>query len=244
MRSLFPVAVTLGFITAAPMASAQALRVGIERAFGFAYASNTAATTSTVGTVMVTREVNSSNVTLNLFGAGFSSGVVGESILAGGTQPPRLAVDYELTNRLTIGAAAYFTWGSYAVEGSTTKTTQTGFGIAPRVGYAFAMGDRFSFWPRAGVSFGYVSASQSSASALGTASTSYLSLTLNVEPTLVYMPATHFGITATLFGDIPLVGNVTTTVATVVGGVTTERTTENTYKQLVLGLQFGLMGRF
>lgn len=243
MRSLSSVFFVAGLVAFAPTASAQALRVGIERAFGFAYASNTASSSTTVGATTVTRETNSTTTTLNLFGAGFTSASSGAALVYG-PPPPRLAVDYELANHLTVGAAAYFSWASYAVEGLTSSVSSTGFGLAPRVGFALALGDRFAFWPRAGLSFGYASTTPENPSSGRTTTSSYLTLTLNVEPTLVYMPAAHFGFTAMVFGDIPLVGNVTTRTVVTTGATTVETTLESTYKQVVFGLQFGIMGRF
>lgn len=243
MRTSVSLSLAACLVAAAPAASAQTLRVSVERAFGFSYASNTASSSVAALGVTVTRESSSSQTTFNLFGAGFSSAGVAAASLALSTTPPRFAVDYELSNRLTVGAAAYFAWTSYAAEGSSTNPSAVGFGLAPRVGIALNLGDRVSFWPRAGLSFGYTSASPLSVGATSS-STSYLSLSLNLEPTLVYMPAPHFGVTATVFGDIPLVGNVTSKSTTTVGATTVETTTESTFKQLVFGLQFGVLGRF
>ena len=58
----------------------------------------------------------------------------------------------------------------------------------------------------------------------------------------MYLLATHFGLTAGVVVDVPLVGNVaTTTTAT---GSGTETTRESTVTQLYFGVQFGVMGRF
>lgn len=243
MRSFMSLSITACLVAAAPAASAQNLRVSVERAFGFSYASNTASVSTMALGATVTRESTSSQTSFNLFGAGFSSGAVAATSLALAPTPPRFAVDYELSNKLTVGAAAYFAWTSYAAEGSSANLSAVGFGLAPRVGLTLNLGDRVSFWPRAGLTFGYTSASPLSVGATST-SASYLTLSLNLEPTLVYMPATHFGVTAMVFGDIPLVGNVTSKSTTTVGATTTETTTESTFKQLVFGLQFGVLGRF
>lgn len=71
------------------------------------------------------------------------SGVDGSST----TFTLRPGVDYFLINRLSLGAFLGIDYQS--VPGGSTTT----FGIGPRVGYDIPFSDRFSIWPKAGLSF-------------------------------------------------------------------------------------------
>jgi hypothetical protein len=59
----------------------------------------------------------------------------------------RPAVDYFVIDHLSIGA---FTGVDYAKASGESKTT---YGIGPRVGYDIPFTERFSLWPKAGLSF-------------------------------------------------------------------------------------------
>ena len=241
------VAVTLALVSFATGASAQSgghVRVSVERAFGFAYNSITSSSVTTTGTVTVTRESSSTVTSLNLFGAGFSS-VAPESGLVFGGQVPRFAIDYELSSHLTFGAAAFVSWNSIATAGGS-ELSGFGFGLAPRVGYTLGLTDRLSFWPRAGVTLAYMSASPDSSpgTVSVTSKVTYVPLWVNVEPMLVYTVDPHFSFTLGLVLDLPLLGAVTSTTRTTVGSLSTERTSESSVTQLIVAAQIGVMGRF
>lgn len=242
----------LAALTLAPEALAQVaspLRVSVERAFGVGYSSFTSSSTTMVGATTVTRETTVTGVGVSVFSQGYNS----VSFLSAlGTlvpvhQPARFAVDYELASHLTIGASALLSFGSFT-DADGDGASAFGFGLAPRIGYSLALGDRVSLWPRVGATFSYSSASpiRGSRPALtSTTTSSYTALSLNLEPTLVYMPVTHFGFTAGVVVDVPLVGNVASTTTTTTGsGVVTETTRDSTVTQLYFGLQVGVMGRF
>lgn len=241
----------LAALTLAPEALAQTanpLRLSVERAFGVGYSSFTSSSSSTVGGTTVTRESTTTGVGLSLFGQGFNSLSPASALgaLVPIHQPTRLALDYELGSHLTLGASAFFSYGS-ATDADGDGASAFGFGIAPRIGYSLAFSDRVSLWPRVGVTFAYSSSSPiraSSTPATSSSTTSYTSLTLNLEPTFVYLLATHFGLTAGVVVDVPLVGTATTTSTVTTGGTTTETTRDSTVTQLYFGLQFGVMGRF
>jgi hypothetical protein len=59
----------------------------------------------------------------------------------------RPAVDYFMIDHLSLGAFAGVEYSS-STGGSTTT-----FGIGPRVGYDIPFSERFSLWPKAGLSF-------------------------------------------------------------------------------------------
>lgn len=59
----------------------------------------------------------------------------------------RPAVDYFVIDHLSVGA---FTGVSYEKAAGASSTT---YGIGPRVGYSIPFTERFSVWPKAGLSF-------------------------------------------------------------------------------------------
>lgn len=76
---------------------------------------------------------------------------------------PRLAFDWLPVQNLTLGGAAWLYADLLAINSSggtsTDQAKLTYWGVAPRVGYIIAMGDKVSFWPRAGVEYNNVSSS-------------------------------------------------------------------------------------
>ncbi len=80
-------------------------------------------------------------------GATFSHTSVSGSNAASTSLVLRPGVDYFLIKRLSLGAFV-------GVEHQATEiTSNTTFGIGPRVGYDIAFSDRFSIWPRIGFSY-------------------------------------------------------------------------------------------
>ena len=242
------VALGAALLAVAPAASAQSgghLRVGVERAFGFTYNALTISSESTTGSVTTTREQALTWTTFNLFGSGFSGVNVGTTGVITSALVPRLAVDYELANHVTLGAAAFFSYNSLSDDGGAGLTS-VGVGLAPRVGYSLGLSERVAFWPRAGFTLAYTSTSPQSGSATvtTTSSSSYFPVWINLEPTLVFAVDPHVLFTLGLVCDIPVAGAVTTKSRSTVGGVTVERTAENSLTQLIVAAQFGLTARF
>lgn len=212
------------------------LRVSVERAFGLSHN----IVTSTVDAVpgVNFRESRTYHwTTFNLFGASFApADPTGVGTLPM-SQVPRIAVDYEFANRLTVGAAAFFSVSSVSTEGRRDVTT-VGVGLAPRVGYSLPISDRLAFWPRAGVTASYVSTS----GGLSGASVSYLPVWVNVEPTLVFAVDPRFQLTLGLVCDVPLIAPATTHLdAPRPDGADTM---DNELEQLIIAAQLGVMGRF
>ncbi len=240
-------ALALAAFALAPEALAQSMpwRLSVDRLFAAGYGSVTVSSSATVGGVTTTREASVSGTGLSLFGREFNGllAISALGVLVPVHPAPRLALDHEFANHLTVGAAAFASWGSATGEDGD-GTSVVGFGLAPRVGYALQMGSRLTFWPRVGLSFAYTASSPVRTSSVSTSTTSYTTLSLNIEPTLVFLLGSQFGLTATFVGDVPLVGALTTTRTTTVGGTRTETTTESSVTQLYLGLQFGVTGRF
>lgn len=240
-------AVALGLVAAAPEAAAQTggWRLSVERVAGFAYSSLTSSSTTTAGGVTVTTSRSTAWSSLNLLGS-IPYGAGGVGALPGGL-PTRLALDYELASHLTVGLAAFLVWNSFNVEGDEDGLATFGFGIAPRVGYSIRLGDRLHFWPRAGVTFSRVGSSPDDRVSGGTTTSTTIAYTafwVNLEPTLVYEPVDHFGLTLAVVGDIPLTGDSTTTRVVTSGGNRVETTISSDQRLLTVGLQFGVQGRF
>ncbi len=80
---------------------------------------------------------------------------------------PRVAVDYFVTNGLSLGAGLMY-WSnapSHEINGQTTSDPTTHeFLIQPRIGYALVLDDTFAIWPRAGFQYAHASVGSYSAS--------------------------------------------------------------------------------
>jgi len=243
--SRLALALALALAPAAAAAQTHPVRLSVERAFGAGYSEFTASSSTTVAGATITRESTASSFGLSFFGQSYNAAATTRNPLPL-HQPPRLAVDLELASHLTVGASVFFAYGKFT-EQDGDGASSTAFGLAPRVGYWLGLGDRLALWPRVGVSFANAASSPiraGSSAVTTTSTTSYTTLSLNLEPTAAFMLASQFGITAGVAIDVPLVGDVTTTTTVVSGSARTETTVETTAKQLYVGLQFGVMGRF
>jgi hypothetical protein len=134
---------------------------------------------------------------------------------------PRVGLDYTIVPRVTLGGdlVAFFTVGGsrttdttvngMTVSSSTDSPSTTIFGVAPRGGYIIPLNDILSLWLRGGFSF-YTSSTKSTSNIgplTGTTTEGVNQFALDLEPQLVINPIPHFGFTAGLTGDIPLVGH-------------------------------------
>ncbi len=135
---------------------------------------------------------------------------------------PRVAGDFTIIPRLTIGAAIAFGFGlggtdkNESVQGgqvitrSTDSPRATAIGLVPRVGYILPLGDILAFWPRLGFGFYSVSAKQDTIDNNG-AVTQTTSLTdtlfsLDLDPQLAIVPTEHFFFHVGPIINIPLSG--------------------------------------
>ncbi len=246
MTKHLSLALALALTTFAPFASAQSgrTRVSIERAFGITSNAVTQSVTSTVGSTTVTTESNTSWMSVNLFGAGYSSVGPGNLGLFPAAQVPRFAVDVEFDSHVTVGASAFISWNKVTDDASGSGTSVFGFGLAPRVGYVIPLTRTLTFWPRVGATLSYVSASPTSSSATTRVESTYVPVWINLEPTLAFALDSHVSLTLGLLGDLPIAGSATTTRTVTVGSTTSTTTTESTVSQLLISAQFGLMGQF
>lgn len=132
---------------------------------------------------------------------------------------PRVGFDYTILPNVTIGGdiGLFFTTGNSSSQetdntngSSVTTSVDNGglfvFGIAPRAGYILRLNDMFAFWLRGGLSF-YTETASTAKRADGSYSHDNTDqFALDLEPQFVFTPVQHFGLTATLDGDIPLAG--------------------------------------
>jgi hypothetical protein len=147
---------------------------------------------------------------------------------------PRLAFDWLPIQNLTLGGAAWLYADLLATDKSGSTTTNepklTYWGIAPRVGYIIPMGDKLSFWPRAGIEYNSVSSSDGSLTVTAFA--------VDLEAMLVISPWNHFGFTIGPTADIPITGKQTVTS----GSGTSSSQVDSSMLQI--GLSAGMLGHF
>lgn len=186
----------------------------------------------------VTRTVNGNSVTQSQSGSSMAL-LWGqeETVLEGGgrlTDPhtvPRLAIDFTVIDRLTLGGTlvlAFGLGGSTEVKaGNTTSSTDspttTVFGIAPRVGYIIPVGEVLAIWPRGGFSFYSQSTKSKDTQNNNTVTTSVSGsqFSLDLDPVLAIVPIPHLFFTVGPLVNIPLTGTFKTTVEN--GANTVER---------------------
>jgi hypothetical protein len=159
---------------------------------------------------------------------------------------PRISFDWVPVRNLTIGGS---TWlytdlqASDAITPPNKATTSTDaqkityWGIAPRLGYIIPLGDKVYLWPRAGVEYHHVSASN-----VGDGSGSVTQLAFEAEAMVVISPWNHFGFTVGPTFDAPLTGEQTTTSAPTAAGATTSTRVDSAMWQV--GVSAGLLGHF
>jgi hypothetical protein len=161
---------------------------------------------------------------------------------------PRLAVDFAVASRFTVGGALGFATGSSSVSSTSGSTTTevdnpdtTSFLVAPRVGFAMSLGNVLGLWLRGGIT--YFRSTTESETVLLNQVTSFRAITsgvsFNAEPTLAIMVAPGFGFTLGVVVDLPLTGEQRGETRR--AGTTT--TTEVDFMIRNLGVMVGLLGR-
>jgi hypothetical protein len=161
---------------------------------------------------------------------------------------PRIAFDYTIVRRFTLGGSFAFAFGlsssreddfgnnnSRKSDGPTSSIV----GFAPRVGYILPLGHVFSFWPRAG--FAVYSVSTKTPQVNGPNVTSRTDsdtvFSVDLDPQFVWTPVQHFFINFGPLLNIPLSGSRSTEDA---GG----GSTKTDLSVFHLGLSAGLGGWF
>ncbi len=137
---------------------------------------------------------------------------------------PRVAADFTIIDRLTLGGSvvvAFGLGGSHNVDTtpqngpktstSTDAASRTIFGFGPRVGYILPLGDILAFWPRGGVSFYSVRERQvvndNNPNNNTTVTNTDSILSLDLDPQLVIVPIPHFFFHVGPLINIPLSGS-------------------------------------
>ena len=152
---------------------------------------------------------------------------------------PRVGFDWLPIQNLTLGGATWLYMDLQATDtpsGGSSKDQPklTYWGIAPRVGYIVPMGDKASFWPRAGVEYHSVTSSDGSVAVNQFA--------VEVEAMLVISPWNHFGFTVGPTADIPISGKRTIAVPGTGGAAATSTSVDSAMLQV--GLSAGMLGHF
>lgn len=164
---------------------------------------------------------------------------------------PRVAFDFTIIQRLTLGGAVAFAFGlggrrETQLGNNNTRRidtpTRTIFGFAPRVGYVLPFAHNFAFWPRVGFAFYSVSGKEKgdNAGATVTTTTTDTVWSIDVDPQLVWTPIPHFFFHAGPVMNIPLTGS--NSVETDQGA--SSNTQSNDLSVFHLGLSAGLGGWF
>jgi len=127
------------------------IAVSAERLFGFTYDSARV----TVNGQDTTGSVTHFSLLSSPVAVGGSGGNVG---VWAGFNSPRVAGDYFVIDRLSVGAAlGYAHWSATLTTpgpaGNETTTSGDSFTFAPRVGYLLTFNDKIGFWPRGGLTY-------------------------------------------------------------------------------------------
>jgi hypothetical protein len=158
---------------------------------------------------------------------------------------PRLAFDYTIIDRLTLGGSIAFAVtpgaGVDSKDGagrtvSTDAATTTYFSIAPRVGYILPLSEMFAFWPRGGLSFHTLSTKAPDQNT--TRTDSFNQWAINLEAMFALVPVQNFFFLAGPVIDIPLTGTTKSEVTR--NGATVSQS--NDFSSFHTGLSVGLGG--
>jgi len=116
---------------------------------------------------------------------------------------PRVAFDFTIIDRLTLGAAIAFGFGLGGSRENerrdlppveTDAPTATALGIAPRVGYILGFSDLFGLWLRGGFGIYSVSAQTETVenNGLRKVSLTDTQFSIDLDPQFVLVPVEHF----------------------------------------------------
>lgn len=128
---------------------------------------------------------------------------------------PRLGFDVVVVDHVTVGGSVGFVTGSSSVEtnvngqsSSQDGPKSTTLAFAPRGGYLFQW-DNLGLWLRGGFTY-WSTASEGQASSAGGASgkSTTTGFAIDLEPTFLWSPVTHFAFTAGVVLDVPISGSV------------------------------------
>jgi hypothetical protein len=177
-----------------------------------------------------------------------------ESFMVNPHTMPRVAFDFTIIPRLTLGAAIAFGFGlggstrdesvspgNVVVARESDAPTATVVGLAPRVGYIIPLTSLIAFWPRAGFAFYSVSLDRDvieDNAVVGSSSATDTHFSLDLDPQFVFVPVEHFFFHVGPLANIPLSG--TRSVETT-EGPRTDRTS-NDISLFHFGISAGIGG--
>lgn len=172
--------------------------IGVDRVMGLSIDSVKTTTKDATGKDV---DVKDKSTTFALFGN------------AGGSQSallPRLALDYFVVEGVSIGGSFVFisTSTSNEVDGTSTDgPTTTSFLFHPRVGYAMAFDETFSFWPRLGVTYANTkTTTKAVAPATDDTEEKWNGFNLTAEANIGISPFSNFAFLIGPFLEFPLSG--------------------------------------
>lgn len=116
---------------------------------------------------------------------------------------PRVGFDYVVGKNISLGGVATF------YRTSAGNASQTGYEVAPRLGYAAMVGPWLGVWPRLGVTYNHVSGGGATLSYLGLTVEGLLAFVVGPHFVLTFGPTLDFGLT----GSRKLATAATTTTA-------------------------------
>ena len=179
--------------------------IGVDRVMGLSIDSLKGETDVAGKTV----DVKEKSTTFALFGNGGGS----TSALL-----PRLALDYFVVEGVSIGGSFVFISTSTSTEVDGTSTdgpTTTSILFHPRVGYAMAFDETFSFWPRLGVTYANTkTTTKAVAPATDDTEVKWNGFNLTAEANIGISPFSNFAFLIGPFLEFPLSGTREQCVAT------------------------------
>jgi len=128
---------------------------------------------------------------------------------------PRLALDYFVVESISVGGSFVYVSRSGSTDSeaggasvSTDNPTITTLEFAPRVGYAMAFDETFSFWPRAGITYFSQKTETPDPTGTGAGSTTDTAsgLDLTIEGMVGISPFSHFAMLVGPYVDFGLSG--------------------------------------
>jgi hypothetical protein len=200
------------------------IAISAERLFGFTYDTATVSANNQDTTASVTH--------FSLLSSPVSIGGSGGNFIWAGYGSPRVAGDYFLIDRLSLGAAlGYAHWSATVQEpgpgGDETTTSGDSFTFAPRVGYYLTFNDKIGFWPRGGFTYRTFSAENASGNNLALTLEAPFAFTLLPHVAFWAGPTLDFGLTGSQSFEQP-----------------NGATTSNDFRATAIGIQTGLVVYF
>ena len=197
----------------------------------------------TTGRPGVTMESTSKSTTIGVFG---QNALTPSLFLNSASSVPRLALDYFVTDGLSVGGSFVFLTrsGVSEIENDPTQQDQPTLStlvVNPRVGYAYAFDETFGIWPRLGFIYERDwSKSESNGTQSVSRKTSVQYMTIGLDVPFFISPMKHFAILIGPYFDLGVAGN-RHTETDAAGAVSTP---DSDAKYISYGASTGVVGYF